>query len=81
MKLRSNAAPLILLLEPLQECVALGAAAKVAAGLLLQTDLLTFSLFHVLAWMLADWTLLSIMQVAYHVYTIEFSLIKPINKI
>jgi len=62
MKLRSKAAPPILLLEPLQECVALGAAAGVAAGLLLQADPLAFFLFHVLAWMLADWTLLSIMQ-------------------
>jgi len=62
MKLRVKAAPSIVVLEPLQECVALGAAGGAAAGLLLGADPLAFFLCHTLAWMLADWTLLNIMQ-------------------
>jgi len=57
--------PLTLAFEPLSECMCLGAAAAWSAHHLLRWDPLPFFLVHTLAWFLADWALLHIMQVLY----------------
>uniref|UniRef100_A0A2P2I4H6 ceramide glucosyltransferase n=1 Tax=Hirondellea gigas TaxID=1518452 RepID=A0A2P2I4H6_9CRUS len=61
-KLRVKMAPVSMFLDPLSECVLLGILSSLAATVHLQADFLAFFLFHLLAWILADWTLLNIMQ-------------------
>ncbi|XP_018332289.1 ceramide glucosyltransferase [Agrilus planipennis] len=61
-KLRVAMLPLIILLEPLSECMVIGASAAWAAGFLFQWDSLAFYLVHVLVWFICDWILLSIVQ-------------------
>ena len=56
--------PHTLILEPLSECMVLGLVASWAAMQLLQTDYLTFFLFHILTWGVFDWILLRIVQVS-----------------
>lgn len=62
-KLRVAMVPTTILLEPLSECMVLGALASWSAALLFNWDPLVFYLVHVLTWFLSDWILLSIVQV------------------
>ncbi len=55
--------PVLLLFEPVSECMLLGALSAWAASFLLRWDPLSFFLVHVLAWFLMDWALLHIVQV------------------
>ncbi|XP_017469187.1 PREDICTED: ceramide glucosyltransferase [Rhagoletis zephyria] len=61
-KLRVAMVPTTILLEPLSECMVLGALASWSASLLFNWDPLVFYLVHVLTWFLSDWILLSIVQ-------------------
>ncbi|XP_053968005.1 ceramide glucosyltransferase-B-like [Anastrepha ludens] len=61
-KLRVAMVPTTILLEPLSECMVLGALASWSASLLFNWDPLVFYLVHILAWFLSDWILLSIVQ-------------------
>ncbi|XP_054745404.1 ceramide glucosyltransferase-like isoform X2 [Anastrepha obliqua] len=61
-KLRVAMVPKTILLEPLSECMVLGALASWSASLLFNWDPLVFYLVHILAWFLSDWILLSIVQ-------------------
>ncbi|XP_037949622.1 ceramide glucosyltransferase-like [Teleopsis dalmanni] len=61
-KLRVAMVPTTILLEPLSECMILGAFASWAASLLFSWDPLVFYLVHILTWLLSDWILLSIVQ-------------------
>ncbi len=56
--------PHLLLLEPLSECMFLGAATAWAVFFLFRWDPLSFFLVHVLVWFLMDWALLHIVQVS-----------------
>jgi len=62
-KLRVAMVPYTILLEPLSECVVIGACASWAVWFLFSWDPLVFYLVHVLVWFLLDWILLSIIQV------------------
>lgn len=61
-KLRVAMVPYTILLEPLSECVVIGACASWAVWFLFSWDPLVFYLVHVLVWFLLDWILLSIIQ-------------------
>ncbi|KAH8405593.1 hypothetical protein KR215_003802, partial [Drosophila sulfurigaster] len=61
-KLRVAMVPTTILLEPLSECLVLGALAACSASLLFAWDPLVFYLVHILGWFLSDWLLLSIVQ-------------------
>lgn len=61
-KLRVAMVPTTILLEPLSECLVLGALAAWSASLLFNWDPLVFYLVHILCWFLSDWMLLSIVQ-------------------
>ncbi|KAH8309383.1 ceramide glucosyltransferase [Drosophila kikkawai] len=61
-KLRVAMVPTTILLEPLSECMILGALAAWSASVLFSWDPLVFYLVHVLCWFLSDWLLLSIVQ-------------------
>lgn len=61
-KLRCAMAPHTILLEPLSECLVLGALAAWAAYVLLRWDPVVFYLVHALAWMLLDYALLATVQ-------------------
>lgn len=61
-KLRVAMVPQTIVLEPLSECMIIGACASWAAHFLLHWDPLVFYLVHVLLWFLCDWILLSIIQ-------------------
>ncbi|KAH8299388.1 hypothetical protein KR044_000890 [Drosophila immigrans] len=61
-KLRVAMVPTTILLEPLSECLVLGAFAACSASLLFAWDPLVFYLVHILGWFLSDWLLLSIVQ-------------------
>lgn len=61
-RLRVAMLPLTAVLEPISECVPLGAGAAWAAGLLLDWEPLAFFLVHALAWFLSDWLLLRAVQ-------------------
>ncbi|GBP08815.1 Ceramide glucosyltransferase [Eumeta japonica] len=61
-RLRIAMLPATALLEPLSECLPLGAGAAWAAGVLLSAEPLPFFLVHVLAWFLLDWLLLRTVQ-------------------
>ncbi|XP_011499940.1 PREDICTED: ceramide glucosyltransferase [Ceratosolen solmsi marchali] len=61
-KLRVAMLPTTIVLEPLSECLILGACASWAANLLLDWDTLVFYLAHVLLWFTFDWTLLCVVQ-------------------
>lgn len=62
-KLRVAMLPLVIIFEPLSECMVIGACAAWAVGVLFQWDVLGFYLVHILVWFLLDWILLSIVQV------------------
>lgn len=61
-KLRVAMVPTTILLEPLSECMVLGAFAAWSVSLLFRWDPLVFYLVHILTWFLSDWVLLSIVQ-------------------
>lgn len=61
-KLRAAMVPHVMILEPLSECMVIGACAAWATSLLFNWEPLVFYLIHVLMWFLCDWTLLSIVQ-------------------
>ena len=55
--------PFTTLMEPVTECLLLGALGALAARCLLQVDLIVFYLVHILSWFLLDWLMLSVVQV------------------
>lgn len=61
-KLRVAMVPTTILLEPLSECMVLGAFAAWSASLIFKWDPLVFYLVHILTWFLSDWVMLSIVQ-------------------
>ncbi|KAF7287009.1 ceramide glucosyltransferase [Rhynchophorus ferrugineus] len=61
-KLRVTMVPQVILLEPLSECMVIGACAAWAASLLFKWEPLVFYLIHILVWFMCDWILLSIVQ-------------------
>lgn len=56
--------PLVIVFEPLSECMVIGACAGWATSLLFRWEPLVFYLIHILVWFLCDWILLSIVQVS-----------------
>lgn len=61
-KLRFAMVPYTLFFEPLSECVVLGAFAAWAVNFLFQWDVFVVYLVHILAWLILDWILLSVIQ-------------------
>lgn len=61
-KLRFAMLPHLILLEPLSECMLLGALVAWATSFLFQWDAFAVYLLHLLLWFLLDWMLLSIIQ-------------------
>uniref|UniRef100_A0A6V7JEM1 ceramide glucosyltransferase n=1 Tax=Bracon brevicornis TaxID=1563983 RepID=A0A6V7JEM1_9HYME len=61
-KLRVAMLPTTILLEPLSECLILGACASWSAALLFEWDSLVFYLVHILMWFMLDWTMLCVVQ-------------------
>ncbi|KAJ8928527.1 hypothetical protein NQ314_018903 [Rhamnusium bicolor] len=61
-KLRVAMLPPVIILEPLTECMVIGACAAWASSLLFLWEPLAFYLIHILVWFLCDWILLSIVQ-------------------
>ncbi|KAG5878023.1 hypothetical protein JTB14_014264 [Gonioctena quinquepunctata] len=61
-KLRVAMLPTVIILEPLSECMVIGACAAWAASLLFHWEPIVFYLIHILVWFLCDWLLLSIVQ-------------------
>lgn len=61
-RLRIAMIPTTALLEPLSECMPLGAGAAWAAGELFGAEPLAFFLVHVLVWFLSDWLMLRSVQ-------------------
>lgn len=62
-KLRVAMLPLVIIFEPLSECMVIGACTAWAVSVLFQWDVLGFYLVHILVWFLLDWILLSVVQV------------------
>lgn len=56
--------PPMIVLEPLTECMVIGAAAAWSVNILFGWDSLVFYLVHILVWFLLDWILLSVIQVS-----------------
>lgn len=61
-KLRVAMLPHLIILEPLSECLVIGACASWAFGLLLDWNWAIFYLIHVILWLLCDWALLGVVQ-------------------
>jgi ceramide glucosyltransferase len=61
-KLRFAMLPHTIIFEPLQECFLLGLISSWAVNVIFGWNSLIFLLFHVLAWMLLDYVLLSVVQ-------------------
>jgi ceramide glucosyltransferase len=61
-KLRTAMLPLIVIVEPLSECLVLGACASWAVNFIFNWDPILFYLVHILVWFFCDWILLSIIQ-------------------
>nr|CAD7449547.1 unnamed protein product [Timema bartmani] len=61
-KLRVAMVPFTIILEPLSECMVLGAFASWAVSFLFNWDPLSFYLVHILLWFICDWILISIVQ-------------------
>lgn len=53
----------LILLEPMSECMIVGAFASWGVSILFHWDSLAFYLIHILCWFLSDWMLLTIVQV------------------
>lgn len=54
--------PCVIILEPLSECLVIGAFAAWSVTVLFQWDSLVFYLVHILLWFMCDWILLCIVQ-------------------
>lgn len=61
-KLRVAMLPTTIVLEPLSECLIIGACTSWAAALLFELDSLVFFLVHILLWFMLDYTLLRLVQ-------------------
>ncbi|GLV39391.1 Glucosylceramide synthase [Carabus blaptoides fortunei] len=61
-KLRVAMLPPTIILEPLSECMVIGAAAAWSVSILFGWDSLVFYMVHILIWFLLDWVLLSVVQ-------------------
>lgn len=61
-KLRVAMVPTMILLEPLSECMVLGALSSWSVSVLFHWDALVFYLVHILMWLMSDWLMLSIVQ-------------------
>ena len=61
-KLRVAMLPTIIVLEPLSECIVLGACASWAAAVLFELDSIIFYAIHLILWFMFDWTLLCLVQ-------------------
>lgn len=61
-KLRVAMMPTMILLEPLSECMVIGAFASWSVSVLFHWDALVFYLVHILMWLLSDWLMLSTVQ-------------------
>ncbi|KAI9575370.1 hypothetical protein GQX74_015042 [Glossina fuscipes] len=61
-KLRVAMVPSTILLEPLSECMVLGALTSWSASLIFKWDPLVFYLVHILTWLLSDWLMLCTVQ-------------------
>lgn len=61
-KLRIAMLPHTIFLEPLSECMVIGACAAWAVNFLFMWDPLVFYLVHILVWFFMDWILLSVVQ-------------------
>ncbi|CAH0561897.1 unnamed protein product [Brassicogethes aeneus] len=61
-KLRVAMVPLLILLEPLSECMVIGFFAAWSTSYLFKFEPLVFYLVHILLWFMCDWILLSIVQ-------------------
>lgn len=64
-KLRMAMVPHTILLEPMSECMIVGALASWSVNILFHWDPLPFYLVHILIWFLSDWILLSVVQVSF----------------
>lgn len=78
-KLRIAMVPAMILLEPISECMLLGALAAWAANWLFGWDPLVLYLVHVLLWFLLDSLLLSIVQVIIDIQVFSFPNSSPYN--
>ena len=58
--------PHTILLEPMSECMIVGALASWSVNILFHWDPLPFYLVHILIWFLSDWILLSVVQVNFN---------------
>jgi ceramide glucosyltransferase len=54
--------PFVILLEPLSECMMIGAVTAWSVSVIFQWDFFVFYLVHILIWFICDWTLLRIVQ-------------------
>lgn len=54
----------LVLVEPMSECMIVGAIASWSVSILFHWDFLAFYLIHILCWFLSDWMLLTIVQVS-----------------
>lgn len=61
-KLRVAMIPMVIIFEPLSECMVIGALAAWAVSILFLWDSVTFYLVHILVWFLCDWILLITVQ-------------------
>lgn len=61
-KLRVAMLPTVILLEPMSECMVIGALASWSVSVLFHWDALVFYLVHILMWLLSDWLMLSTVQ-------------------
>jgi ceramide glucosyltransferase len=64
--------PFVILLEPLSECMMIGAVTAWSVSVIFQWDFFVFYLVHILIWFICDWTLLRIVQVIYRLGSIFF---------
>ncbi|XP_015922747.1 ceramide glucosyltransferase isoform X2 [Parasteatoda tepidariorum] len=61
-KLRFAMVPYTIVLEPLSECMVLGACAAFSVNVLFGWDPFVVYLVHILAWLILDWILLNVIQ-------------------
>ncbi|CAG9759458.1 unnamed protein product [Ceutorhynchus assimilis] len=61
-KLRMAMLPLVIIFEPLTECMVIGIFAGWATSVLFKWEFLTVYMIHILVWFICDWILLSIVQ-------------------
>lgn len=78
-KLRVAMMPATILLEPLSECMIIGAFASWSVSMLFHWDSLVFFLVHLLVWFLFDWILLSIVQVSFKTQKFMYVILYSIN--